>query len=138
MGKRVMFVEDDRSLTVLYRRVFSRLGYEVCLATDGPQALEAVKQTPPDLVVVDVKLPGEINGLDLLGKILLVHRVPSVINTAYARFQENFRSWCADAYVVKSSDLTELTDAVSRLLAEDEKVSPGERQPKAIPVGAAT
>jgi two-component system response regulator (stage 0 sporulation protein F) len=120
MLKRVLFVEDDPSLVTLYRRVFSRKGYEVLAATDSEQALEIFRQTLPDAVVVDVKLTGEKDGLDLLGKLLLIRRVPAVINTAYACFRESFLSWAADAYILKSSDLTELTETLRRLLSEGE------------------
>lgn len=120
MGKRVLFVEDDPSLLFLYRRTFSRLGYEVLLANDSSQALEVFERCPPDALVVDVRLAGDRDGLDFLRKVLLIRRVPSVINTAYASYRDSFLSWAADAYVLKSSDLTELSDTVGRLLSREE------------------
>lgn len=133
-AKKILFVEDDRSLAVLYRRAFTRLGYQVELATEGTKALEVIDQAPPDLVVVDVKLTGDLNGLDLLSRILSKHRLPSIINTAYACFQDNFRSWSADAYIIKSSDLTELEQAVGRLLSSGEAcLASGETRSRQMP-----
>ena len=116
MRKRILFVEDDQSLLFLYRRVFSRMGYDVRTAVDGDQALEVVREEPPDVVVLDVKLAGPKDGLQVLREILKLRRIPAIINTAYARFRETFASRSADAYVLKSSDLTELSDTVDRLL----------------------
>jgi two-component system response regulator (stage 0 sporulation protein F) len=125
MMKRVLFVEDDPSLVTLYRRFFSRKGYQVLIATDCEQALEVFRHEPPNCVVVDVKLSGDQDGLDLLGKILLIRRIPAVINTAYACFRDSFRSWSADAYILKSSDLTELSETLNRLLSEEEVPAAG-------------
>lgn len=119
MPKRILFLDDDQSLLVLYRRDFSRLGYEVLIATSVSQALEAFERSLPDAVVVDIKLTGERDGLDFLSQILTVRRVPAVINTAYASFREGFFSWAADAYLLKSSDVTELVQTLERLLAPE-------------------
>jgi DNA-binding NtrC family response regulator len=44
------------------------------------------------------------------------HKLPIILNTAYATYKENFRAWSADAYVVKSSDLTELKNTIKKVL----------------------
>jgi two-component system response regulator (stage 0 sporulation protein F) len=129
MEKRVLFVDDDQSLLVLYRRAFSRLGYQVLSATDAEQALQVFRQESPDAVVVDVRLGGQSDGLDLLGKILVLRRIPAIINTAFASFRETFLSWSADAYVLKSSDLTELAETLKRLLSPQPRKEKGEARP---------
>jgi len=117
MVKRVLFVDDDQSLLVLYRRVFIRMGYETFTAQSAETALEIIQEQEIDAVVVDVRLGGETDGLQLLGRIEERRRIPSIINTAYASYRRTFLSWAADAYVVKSSDLTELVEAVNRVLS---------------------
>jgi DNA-binding response OmpR family regulator len=117
MGKRILLVEDDRSLIILYTRAFTRLGFEVSVAGDAETALERLRQDSPDLIILDIRLKGDVNGLELLGHILSLQRIPTIINTAYTCFRDSFLSWSADAYVLKSSDLTELTDTVNRLTA---------------------
>ena len=124
MRKRILFVEDDQSLLFLYRRVFSRMGYDVLTAVDGEQALQVFREDPPDVVVVDVKLAGPKDGLQVLRDILKLRRIPAIINTAYARFRETFASRSAEAYVLKSSDLTELSETVDRLLSGRELEAP--------------
>jgi DNA-binding NarL/FixJ family response regulator len=61
-------------------------------------------------------MPG-MDGLEALGKLLAEDpKVPVVLNSAYSSYKDNFLSWSADAYVVKSSDLTELKETIRRLL----------------------
>jgi len=117
MVKRVLFVDDDQSLLVLYRRVFNRMGYETFTAGSAEEALEIIQEQDLDAAVVDVRLGGETDGLELLARIQERRRLPSVINTAYASYRRTFLSWAADAYVVKSSDLTELVQALNRVLS---------------------
>jgi CheY-like chemotaxis protein len=70
----------------------------------------------PDLVVMDVSMPG-MDGIDVMGRMLCRnHKLPIILNTAYASYKEDFRSWAADAYVVKSADLTELKQTVKHVL----------------------
>ena len=62
-------------------------------------------------------MPGK-DGLDLLREIMAIdHKLPVVLNTAYSAYQDNFMSWSAAAYVVKSSDTTELLQTVRNVLA---------------------
>ena len=58
-----------------------------------------------------------MNGLEALPRILgLKEGLPVILNTAYSQYQESFMSWAADAYVVKSSDLSELKQKIKELL----------------------
>jgi DNA-binding NtrC family response regulator len=125
MVKRVLFVDDDQSLLFLYRRVFTRMGYETFTAPSAEGALEVIQDQELDAVVVDVRLGGEKDGLDLLARIQERRRIPSIINTAYASYRRTFLSWAADTYVVKSSDLTELAEALHRLVAPTVPVEEG-------------
>ena len=74
------------------------------------------KSATPDLVIMDVSMPG-MDGIDMMGRMLCRnHKLPIILNTAYASYKEDFRSWAADAYVVKSADLTELKQTVKHVL----------------------
>ena len=65
-----------------------------------------------------------------MGKILSRNNtVPIILNTAYSSYQDNFMSWAADAYVVKSSDLTELKRAIKDVL-KDRGQEEGQAQPE--------
>jgi CheY-like chemotaxis protein len=113
---RILLVEDDPNECMLYQREFGEEGHSVVVVHDGPEALAACESATPDLVVMDVSMPG-MDGIDVMSRLLCRnHKLPIIINTAYASYKEDFRSWAADAYVVKSPDLTELKQTVKRVL----------------------
>ena len=115
-GSRLLFVDDEEGFLELYRAAFSRDGYTVETTGTAEGARERVAKGDIDLVVLDIRL-GETSGLALLREIKARDaRIPVVLSTAYARYQDDFSSWLADAYIVKSSDLGELKQAVRRCL----------------------
>ena len=115
----LLVVEDNVHQRLLYQEELKDEGYTVLTAGDGREALEVAQRDHPDLVLLDINMP-VMDGMDTLGKLLEVdHHIPVIIHTAYPGYQDSFTSWSADAYVVKSSDLTELKQTVQRLLARD-------------------
>ena len=112
----ILVVEDDPNQCLLYEEGLKDEGYEVITAKDGREALRLVENQHPDLVVMDISMPG-MDGIEAMSRMLSRdHKLPVILNTAYATYKDNFRSWSADAYVVKSSDMTELRDAIERVL----------------------
>ena len=118
MMKTILLVEDDKNQLLLYKQELSLEGYSIITAQDGQEAVKKVKEHTPDLIVMDINMP-KINGIEAMGKILSEHRkVPIIINTAYNSYKDNFMSWSADAYIIKSSDLTELKDKIKELIGK--------------------
>lgn len=114
--KNILVVEDDKNQGLLYKQELAQEGYSVAVARDGREAVEMAKLNPPDLVVMDINMP-VMNGIEAMGKILGENnRVPVIINTAYSSFKDNFMTWSADAYIVKSSDLSELKRTIKEIL----------------------
>ena len=114
----LMIVEDDSSLCLLYRQEFEDEGYDVVIANRGREALAVVDKQKVDVVILDIAMPG-MDGIEALGKILAVDNgIPVVLNTAYPGYKEDFLTWAAEAYVVKSGDLTELKERVAAALAK--------------------
>lgn len=112
----ILLVEDDPNQCILYEEELKRMGHQVMTARDGREALSQVEKVRPDLVVMDISMPG-VDGIEAMSRMLAKdHKLPIVLNSAYATYKENFRAWSADAYVVKSSDLTELRNAIQRVL----------------------
>ena len=113
----VMVVEDQPNLCVLYRQELEDEGYEVVVAQSGTEALAAVGRQQVDVVVLDIAMPG-MDGIETLGRILAVDNcLPVILNTAYAGYQDDFLTWAAEAYVVKSGDLTELKERIAAAVA---------------------
>jgi DNA-binding NtrC family response regulator len=112
----VLLVEDEANQRLLYQMELGDEGYRVLLASDGEQALESVRRDRPDVVVLDLLLPG-IHGLELLDRIMgLNPALPVVIHSAYESYKDEFVTWAADAYVVKSSDLDVLKGEIARVI----------------------
>ena len=120
--KTILLVEDEPAQQVLYREELKEMGYEVQVAESGEQALQIARQMKPDLIILDIMMPG-MDGLETMRELLSQHpKVPVIINTAYSHFKDHFMSWAAEEYLVKSSDVTELKNAVKRIL--EKKASP--------------
>jgi len=75
-----------------------------------------LEQGKPDLIVLDIVMP-VMDGMETLGRIVGKERkIPIILNTSYPGYRDDFMSWAADAYVTKSSDLTQLKDTIKKLL----------------------
>jgi CheY-like chemotaxis protein len=115
---KILLVEDDKNQRKLYEQELADEGYEVTTAPGGREALAEIEKNRPDLVIMDISMPG-MDGIEALGKILGVdNTIPVILNTAYANYKDNFLSWAADAYVVKTSDLDELKKTIGEVLAK--------------------
>ncbi len=113
----ILIVEDDANQRALYEEEMRDEGYEVATASDGREAIQKASELHPSLVVMDVNMP-VMDGLDTLSRLIEADRhVPVIIHTAYASYKDSFASWSADAYIVKSSDLSHLKTSVRDLLA---------------------
>jgi DNA-binding response OmpR family regulator len=114
--KTILVVDDDEAIRTLLQEELEEEGYKVLIATNARDALKLVAAEPLDLVILDIRMPG-MDGLEALPRILgLKEGLPVIMNTAYTQYQDSFMSWAADAYVVKSSDLTELKEKVKELI----------------------
>lgn len=113
---KILVIEDEKNLRVLYQQDFERDGFEVVTAATAVDGLQLVESERPDLVVMDIRLPG-MDGLEAMSRVLDKNpRVPVVLNSAYSSYKDSFMSWAADAYVVKSADTDELRTRVRSLL----------------------
>ena len=112
----ILVVENDKNHLFLYEQELSLEGYNIITAKDGCEALKKVKEHSPDLIVMDIIMT-KMDGIELMGRILSEHKkIPIIINTAYTSYMDNFMSWAADAYIIKSSDLNELKNKIKELL----------------------
>ena len=114
---KLLVVDDEVNQGLLYEQELEDEGYEVDIANSGKEALEKVRANSYDLVTLDIGMP-EMDGLETLGRLLGIdNKIPVILCTAYPSYKDNFMSWAADAYVVKSMDLTELKEKIKETLA---------------------
>jgi two-component system phosphate regulon response regulator PhoB len=115
--RRILVVDDDRSTRTLLREFLTTEGYAVDEASDARRALQHIGRAPPDLVLLDVMMPGQ-DGLDALAVLRRTSEVPVILLTA--KDGENDRvvglRLGADDYVVKPFSPAELAARIATVL----------------------
>jgi len=115
---RLLVVDDERDIRHLYAAELEDEGYQVETAGTGREAAEILERTQFDLIVLDIQMKGE-SGLQILQNIVRKKSdLPVILCTAFSCYKDDFSSWLADAYVVKSSDLSELKSEIRRVLGK--------------------
>jgi len=116
--KKILVVEDEKMLGLLYEEELTKEGYEVVVVHDADAAMDRVKSEQFDLIVTDIRMPGK-DGIELIASIMGMRKdIPIIINTAYQSYKDDFMTWAADAYIIKSSSLDELKEKIKELLQE--------------------
>jgi two-component system response regulator (stage 0 sporulation protein F) len=116
----VLVVDDEESIRFLYREELEEEGYTVITAADGEEALRKVRSDKPDLITLDIRMPG-MDGIEVLQRIREMDKeIPVIMSTAYGEYRNDFNVWASDAYVIKTANLGELKETIKRLLDEDE------------------
>jgi len=134
-GKRVLVVDDDVKTVELVKLYLNRDGYRVLTAYDGVEALRLARESHPDLIVLDLMLPG-IDGLEICHILRGESDVPIIMLTAKTTDQDKLAglNLGADDYVTKPFSPRELAARVRAVLRR----LPGERGPAEIKHGELT
>jgi len=112
----ILIVDDEENIRWLYKEELEEEGYNIKAAASGEDALQMVPEIKPDLVVMDIKMPG-ISGVDTLIKIKEIDKnIPVILCSAYGDYKQDFSTWASDAYVVKAASLDELKKAIREVL----------------------
>jgi len=112
----VLIVDDEENLCLLYKEALESDGYAVVTANDAAAAMECVENDPPDVVVLDIRMP-RMDGIEAMGRMLSRKSdLPVILNSAYSSYKDDFRSWPAEAYLIKSSDLGELKRTIRKVI----------------------
>ncbi len=120
---KIMIIEDQPQLRMLYRIELEGMGYEVECAEDGRKALSELKEFRPNLIVLDINMP-QGDGLEFLEWVISNHvGIPVIIYTAYSHYRDQLICMGAEAYLIKSSDMTELKVEIIRLLGTESVVA---------------
>ncbi len=126
MKEKILIIEDDEAILKVLHRVLSYEGYEVFKALNGQQGLNSARENRPDLVILDVMLPG-MDGLEVCRRLRLGGSLPILMLTAKDTIQDRVTGLDAgaDDYLVKPFEVEELLARLRALLRRTKS----ERQP---------
>jgi CheY-like chemotaxis protein len=124
MGARVLIVDDNPTNLKLIAFVVRAQGYEVEVAADAEAALASVREFAPELILVDLQLPG-MDGLELTRRLkadAATRSIPVLAVTAYAMKGDRDKALAAgcDDYITKPIDTRTLPDTIARHLERRE------------------
>jgi two-component system response regulator (stage 0 sporulation protein F) len=117
--KKVLVVDDQYGIRVLLYEVFGKEGYDTFQAANGKQALEIVVNESPDMVILDMKIPG-MDGLEILKEIKKINKdIKVIMMTAYGELDmiKEATDLGAITHFTKPFDIDELRLAVNKQLA---------------------
>jgi CheY-like chemotaxis protein len=113
---KILVVDDEENIRLLFKEELEEEGYEVEVASNGYDALEKLKKSRFDVVIMDIKMPG-MDGIQALNEIKNANKdQPVILCSAYGEFKQDFSSWASDGYIVKSADTGELKQTIRNIL----------------------
>ncbi|MBN2256797.1 MAG: response regulator transcription factor [Anaerolineaceae bacterium] len=126
MKEKILIIEDDEAILKVLHRVLSYEGYEIFKALNGQQGLNSARENRPDLIILDIMLPG-MDGLEVCRRLRLGGSVPILMLTAKDTIQDRVTGLDAgaDDYLVKPFEVEELLARLRALLRRTKS----ERQP---------
>lgn len=118
MAKTVLLVEDDLDIQRVYSEKLTLEGFEVVLAIDVPHALKTLEENRPDIILLDIMLPGSMNGFEMLEHIKGDHKyknIPVICLTNLDTEKDQALKVGAVDYLIKSdTDLSVLVDLIHK------------------------
>jgi two-component system response regulator MprA len=122
MNEQILIIEDDETITKILQRSLNYEGYKVEIAGDGPTGLAKAREQKPDLVILDLKLPG-MDGIEVCQRLRKLENFPVLILTARDSTEDRVTGLDAgaDDYLVKPVELEELLARIRALLRRTQK-----------------
>jgi len=122
-GKRILYIEDNPENRTLVRRVLTAEGYTLIEAVDGWTGLRAIEENLPDLIIIDINLPG-LDGYEVTSRIRMMPRlarIPIIAMTANVMQGDREKSLAAgcDGYIQKPIDIDLLPEQVAKFLSRN-------------------
>jgi DNA-binding response OmpR family regulator len=112
---KILVVDDEKNILKLYKAELEDEGYEVVIANSGMEAIDLFHSENPDLITLDIMMPG-MDGIQVLRQLKQEKpQIPVIMLTAYD-YRDDFSVWVSDAYVVKSSDLATLKATIKQVI----------------------
>jgi len=122
MPKRILIVDDEPEILDFVAMRLESFGYAVMKASDGKEAMELLEKEIPDLILLDVMMPGK-DGYEVCNEIKTderTSRIPIILFTAKPqqkeRLKSNYKFIAADDYILKPFEAEDLLVKIKRLL----------------------
>jgi CheY-like chemotaxis protein len=118
---KIVLIEDDAGVRDYFGSVVSRLGYALCTAENGPAGLELVARESPDVIMTDLNMPGEPNGMALVRRLREVKpETPIIVVSGYPTRErlDECKALGIDDFLTKPFEMTFFSSVISRLLGE--------------------
>ncbi|WP_022851700.1 response regulator [Limisalsivibrio acetivorans] len=117
MAHSILVVDDESDIRLLYKTELEDQGFKVFEAAGSEECFPILEKENIDVILLDIKLKGE-SGIDILQEITKKHKgLKTILATAYSAYQDDFSTWLADGYWVKSpSDLDSLVGEINKVL----------------------
>ena len=121
--KKILITEDEKNLSQIYKAKLEDVGYSVDIVNTGLSAVDYVKTTKPDLVILDIKLP-DVNGIKVLQEIKQEYSdLPVIMCTAYGQFEGYYQRFAGEetrfcGYLTKPVSLEALVSEVKKAIGD--------------------
>jgi CheY-like chemotaxis protein len=115
---KILVADDEQNVRLLFNEALTDVGYQVLTAVNGHEALQKIFTERPDLVILDIKMPG-LHGIEVLQKIREHDEdLPVIICTAFRHMDDDFIVGTShiSGYLVKPVDVEELKEKVQEAL----------------------
>ena len=119
MSEKVLIVDDQYGIRILLNEVLQKEGYDTYQAANGLQALEIVQENVPDLILLDMKIPG-MDGIEILKRVKALYPdMKVIIMTAYGELDmiQESMDLGAITHFAKPFDIVDIREAVKKYLA---------------------
>ncbi|MCH7951319.1 response regulator [Patescibacteria group bacterium] len=118
--KKILIIEDDQALALAYEKKFSQAAFAVERAEDGHAGLSKATQFEPDIIILDIMLPGGMNGFDILRQLKLSNttkNIPVIVMTNLAEQGQSALELGAEEYLLKVNiSLKDLVKKVKKIV----------------------
>ncbi len=116
--KSILVVDDEEKIRELYSKFLAREGYRVLVASGVEAGLSLLENEAVDLLILDLWMEKK-DGLDMLKEVKSEYpELKVLIVSAYPIYKDDFITWLADDFVVKSPNLDELKEKIAKLVAD--------------------
>ena len=119
MPKTILIADDDRVSNEITKRTLQNNGYEVMVAADGQEALDALKNKIPDLILLDVQMP-TMDGYSFIvkkGSDPALAKIPVIVLSSMEKTEPMFKRHGVRAYLIKPLNTKELLEKIQSIIS---------------------